>query len=105
MRRIRYIAIPVVLLALVGAACSSDNGNEATAPATGGGGQTSAPANQEENTGTVNVLNAMEPEEADAVQQLWDDQFGSSVDYEAEFEASSEFEQQAQIRAEGGTLD
>jgi alpha-glucoside transport system substrate-binding protein len=97
------MAVPVAFLLVAAVGCSSDNGGETTGGPSGG--QTSGAANQEENTGTVNVLNAMEPDEADAVQQLWDEQFGSSVDYEAEFEASSEFEQQAQIRAEGGTLD
>jgi alpha-glucoside transport system substrate-binding protein len=101
MRRVRYIAIPVVLLVLAGA-CSDDGGETTSAPT---GGQTSAAANQEPDTGTVNVLNAMEPEEAEAVQALWDEMITPNVDYQVEFEASSEFEQQAQIRAEGGTLD
>ena len=62
MRRLRMLAIPAVLI-LLAVGCTSEEGTDGD-----GGG-----ANQEENTGTVNVLNAMEPEEADAVQALWDD--------------------------------
>ena len=46
----------------------------------------------------------MEPEEADAVQALWDSTY-ADLDYAVDFEASADFEEQAQIRAEGGTLD
>ena len=54
MRRLRMLAIPAVLI-LLAVGCTSEDGTD------GNGG-----ANQEENTGTINVLNAMEPEEADA---------------------------------------
>ena len=64
MRRLRMLAIPAVLM-LLAVGCTSEEGTDGD-----GGG-----ANQEENTGTVNVLNAMEPEEADAVQALWDDTY------------------------------
>jgi len=52
----------------------------------------------------VNVLNAMEPEEATAVQGIVDDNL-TDADYSVEIEASADFEEQFQIRAEGGTLD
>ena len=93
MRRLRVLAIPVVLF-MVAVGCTSEEG---------GDGDDGA-ANQEENTGTVNVLNAMEPEEADAVQALWDETY-PDLDYDVEFEANADFEEQAQIRAAGGTLD
>ena len=93
MRRLRVLAIPVMLF-LIAAGCTSEEGD----------GGDDGTAGQEENTGTVNVLNAMEPEEADAIQALWDETY-SDLDYEVDFEANADFEEQAQIRAEGGTLD
>jgi alpha-glucoside transport system substrate-binding protein len=93
MRRLRLLAVPAVLI-LLAAGCTSEEGD----------GDGDGAANQEENTGTVNVLNAMEPEEADAVQALWDETY-PDLDYDVEFEANPDFEEQAQIRAAGGTLD
>jgi alpha-glucoside transport system substrate-binding protein len=92
MRRIRLI-VPFVVLIMVAAACSDDEGGGG---GDGGGG---------EDTGTVNVLNAMEPEEATVVQGVVDELITAEVDYQAEIEASADFEEQLQIRAEGGTLD
>jgi alpha-glucoside transport system substrate-binding protein len=46
----------------------------------------------------------MEPEEATAVQGIVDDNL-VNADYKVEIEASADFEEQFQIRAEGGTLD
>ncbi len=91
MRRLRIIVLPVVLI-MIAAACqksAEEQGN----------------ANQEENKGTVNVLAAVEPEEADAVNGILDDLINSKTDYTAELEASGNFEEQVQIRAQGGTLD
>ena len=93
MRKLRLIVLPVILL-MVAAACSDDGGD-------GGGGATGGG----EDTGTVNVLAAMEPAEAEALQAIVDDLITSEVDYQAEIEASADFEEQVQIRAEGGTLD
>ena len=93
MRRIRLI-VPFVVLIMVAAACSDDDGG-------GGGGD----GGGGEDTGTVNVLNAMEPEEATVVQGVVDELITPEVDYQAEIEASADFEEQLQIRAEGGTLD
>ena len=56
------------------------------------------------NTGTVNVLNAMEPAEAVAVQTAVDENI-VDADYTVEIEGSADFEEQFAIRAEGGTLD
>jgi alpha-glucoside transport system substrate-binding protein len=94
--RFRRLAV-LMVVALIGVACAADEGD-----GDGGGGQAAGPT--EENTGTVNVLNAMEPEEAEAVQGVIDENIGE-VDYEVEVEASGDFEEQVQIRAEGGTLD
>jgi alpha-glucoside transport system substrate-binding protein len=88
MRRLRLLAIPAVL-ALIAAACTTDGG--------GDGGE------QAENTGTVNVLNALEPEENAVLQGISDRLIQG--DYEVEFEQVDDVAQQIQIRAEGGTLD
>jgi len=96
MPRLRLI-VPFVALLLVAAACQEDEGGE-----TGGTGETAA---TEENTGNVNVLNALDPAEADGLQGIVDDLINSQTDYVAEMEASGDFEEQVQIRAEGGTLD
>jgi alpha-glucoside transport system substrate-binding protein len=96
MRKLRWLA-PLFALALIMAACGDDDGDE-------GGGETGGGEGQSENTGTVNVLNAMEPEEATAIQALVDENL-VDADYTVEIEASADFEEQVQIRAEGGTLD
>jgi len=96
MPRLRLI-VPFVALLLVAAACQEDEGGE-----TGGTGETAA---TEENTGNVNVLNALDPAEAEGLQGIVDDLINSQTDYVAEMEASGDFEEQVQIRAEGGTLD
>jgi alpha-glucoside transport system substrate-binding protein len=99
MRRLSVL-VPIVVLLMVAAACSSDEGDGGgtTGGATGGG-------NQLEDTGTVNLLSAISPEEAVGVQGIFDDLINSQTDYTAEIEASADFEEQFQIRAEGGTLD
>jgi alpha-glucoside transport system substrate-binding protein len=88
--RLMGLAIVMVLLA---AACANNDDEGG-----GNGGEAGG-----ENTGTVNVLNAMEPEEADPIQEIMDEHI--TADYEVEIEASGDFEEQVQIRAEGGTLD
>ncbi|HLM64657.1 MAG TPA: ABC transporter substrate-binding protein [Acidimicrobiales bacterium] len=91
------MAIPIAVV-LVAAACGGDDDDDDGGGAAEGGGGG-------ENTGSVNVLSAMEPEEADVVQSVLDDTVNSGGDYTAEIEASGSFEEQFQIRAEGGTLD
>jgi alpha-glucoside transport system substrate-binding protein len=96
MRRLRWI-VPLAVLVLIAAACTSDD--------EGGGGETGTTgAALGENTGTVNVLNAMEPNEAVAVQAAVDENL-VDADYAVEIEASADFEEQFAIRSEGGTLD
>jgi alpha-glucoside transport system substrate-binding protein len=91
------MAVPAVVVMLL-AACGDDDDDEGGGDATeeGGGG---------EDTGTVNVLNAMEPEEAEVVQGVVDELITSEADYDVEIEASGSFEEDFQIRSEGGTLD
>jgi alpha-glucoside transport system substrate-binding protein len=97
MRFRRLMAVPAVVVMLL-AACGDDDDDDGGAADTeeGGGG---------EDTGTVNVLNAMEPEEAEIVQGVVDELITSETDYDVEIEASGSFEEDFQIRAEGGTLD
>ncbi|MGH2591787.1 MAG: ABC transporter substrate-binding protein, partial [Actinomycetota bacterium] len=93
MRRLRLIVLPVVLL-MVAAACGGGDG-DGDGDGAGAG----------EDTGNVNVLNAMDPAEAVVVQGIVDELITPEVDYDVEIEASADFETQLQIRAEGGTLD
>ena len=69
--------------------------------------ETDAPSasGQLENTGNVNLLSAGEPEEVAAYQEIFDELINADADYNAEVESSGNFEEQFQIRAEGGTLD
>jgi alpha-glucoside transport system substrate-binding protein len=90
MRRLRLIVLPAVLVVVAAACAGDDEGGEE-----GGGG----------NTGSVNVLNALEPEENAVLQSISDDLINPEVDYQVEFEQSASFEEQLQIRAQAGTLD
>ena len=92
--RIRRLMIPFFALALVAAACGDDDDDDGG----GGGGQL-------ENTGSVALLSAGEPEETDAYQVIFDDLINADADYEVEVISASDFAQQFQIQAEGGTLD
>ena len=58
-----------------------------------------------ENTGEVNLMSAGEPEEVEAYQAIFDDLINSEADYTAEVESVGDFEEEFQIRSEGGTLD
>jgi alpha-glucoside transport system substrate-binding protein len=93
--------IPLVALALVAGACGGDDDDSSS----GGTTTTAGGAKQGKNTGTVNLLSAGEPEETDAYQKIFDDLINAKADYKAEVESSGNFEQDFQIRAEGGTLD
>ena len=92
MKRLRLMVVPVVLV-LVGVACAADEGGD------GDGGD------QLENTGQVNVLSAGDPGEVEVYNGIIDELINADAEYTAEIEASGEAEQQAQIRAEAGTLD
>ena len=97
MRRLKLL-VPVVALMLIAAGCAGDDDGD------GGGGGDGETAATEPNTGTVNVLNAMEPNEGEAVQAAVDENL-ENADYAVEIEASADFEEQFAIRSEGGTLD
>ncbi len=97
MRMRRLWAVPAVAILFL-AACGDDDDNGGGQAESGGGGGG-------ENTGEVGVLNAMEPEENDAVQSVVDDLINSDTDYTATMEQSGNFEEDLQIRSEGGDLD
>ncbi|MGH9233639.1 MAG: ABC transporter substrate-binding protein [Acidimicrobiales bacterium] len=101
MRHRRWLAVPAVLMLLLAAACGDDDddGEEGGDTGTDGG------AEQAEDTGSVNLMSAGEPEEVDAYQEIFDELINSETDYTAEIESVGNFEEQFQIRAEGGTLD
>jgi alpha-glucoside transport system substrate-binding protein len=91
MKKSRFLALLAALFLIVGAACAGDDEE-------GGNGQAS------ENTGKVNVLNALSANEGVALQAVVDEVVGDA-EYDVEIEASEEFEEQLQIRSEAGTLD
>ncbi len=93
MRRVRMLVLPVAIL-WIAAACTEAGGDGAG----GDGGQA-------ENKGTVNVMNALEPEENAVLQSITDNLITPEVEYKAEFEQVDDVAQQIQIRSEGGTLD
>ncbi|HVJ95730.1 MAG TPA: extracellular solute-binding protein, partial [Acidimicrobiia bacterium] len=100
--RVPKLVIPLVVAALALAGCGSDDNND---DAAGGSDQDANGAQLAENTGTVNLMSAGEPEETDAYQKIFDDLINSETDYKVEVESVGSFEEQFQIRAEGGTLD
>ena len=91
MRKFRMLAVPVVIV-MIAAGCAKKS-------------EDTTDSGQAANKGPVNVLNALEPEENAVLQGIADAQINGKVDYEVTFEQSGDFEQQVQIRAEGGTLD
>jgi len=99
--RLRRWLFLLVALTLIAAACSSDSKTSAGSSGSSAGGQVGAL----KNTGKVNLMSAGEPEEVAAYQAIFDDLINSKSDYKAEVESVGNFEEQFQIRAEGGTLD
>jgi alpha-glucoside transport system substrate-binding protein len=96
MRALRIIVLPLVVF-MFAAACAAEEED--------GGDGGDGGAGQAENTGTVNVLSAGDPAEVEAYNGILADLVNAETEYVAEIEASGEAEQQAQIRAEAGTLD
>ena len=90
MRGLRMLVIPAVMVLIATACKASDESNE---------------GEQSENTGSVNIMNALEPEENAVLQGISDRLIAPDADYDAEFEQVDDVAQQIQIRAEGGTLD
>lgn len=103
-RRLMAVSAAIVIVA---AACGNDDDGDTAAEAPPEEAEEEGDGEQAggEDTGSVNVLNAMEPEEADAIQGIMDELIGSEVDYDVEIEAAGNFEEDFQIRSEGGTLD
>lgn len=104
--RLRRLMVPLLAFALIAAGCGDDDdddagGSDGTSEDAGGDGGAGA----EDNTGKVTLLSAVEPEEGEAVQEIFDNLINEDADYTAEIEASGNFEEQLQIRSEGGTLD
>src|SRR5215210_3091222 len=90
-RHFKLTALALTAL-LVVAACGDDDdegaGDTTTTSTEAGGTTTAAPAaNAEEDTGTVNVMSAGEPEEVAAYQTIFDDMINSQTDYEVEIES------------------
>ena len=100
MRMRRLLAVPAVAVLFLAACGDDDDDGGGQAEGTGDGG-----GEQAENTGDVNLMSAGEPEEVEAYQTIFDDLINSEADYTAEVESVGDFEEQFQIRAEGGTLD
>jgi alpha-glucoside transport system substrate-binding protein len=100
MRMRRLLAVPAVAVLFLAACGDDDDDGGGQAEGTGDGG-----GEQAENTGEVNLMSAGEPEEVEAYQTIFDDLINSEADYTAEVESVGDFEEQFQIRAEGGTLD
>src|SRR5688572_26501669 len=98
--KLRRWLVVLIALTLTASACGGDDDDDTTA-----GGDTGSEEGAGENTGTVNLLSAGEPEEVDAYQEIFDELINADADYKAEVESSGSFEEQFQIRAEGGTLD
>ncbi len=77
----RALAV-LAVLALVAAACGGDGGADDKA--------------------SVSVFGAFSGTEAEAVQQVINDEINATKDYEATYEGSDSFEEQVKIRIEGG---
>jgi alpha-glucoside transport system substrate-binding protein len=94
MRRLRWLAL-LAIVAMIAVACSKSSSS------TGGGAGPDQP-----NTGTVNVLSALDPKtEVKPMQAIFDEKINSGADYKAEIEGSDNFETDVQVRGQGGTLD
>jgi alpha-glucoside transport system substrate-binding protein len=91
MRNARLFVLSISFILLV-AACRAEDEGDGDGQAGGGGAD----------TGSVSLFAAMEPFEAEALQAVLDELVNSETDYRAEVEASADFEEQAQIRVEGG---
>jgi alpha-glucoside transport system substrate-binding protein len=98
--RLRRLFAPLVVLALLLAACGNDDDDD-----NGNGAAPDPGAATGEDTGTVNLLTALDESEAVEIRSIFDDLIHGEVDYSVEVEASPDFEEQFQIRAQGGTLD
>jgi alpha-glucoside transport system substrate-binding protein len=104
MRFRRMVAVPAAVVMLL-AACGDDDDDGGGAAEDTGGGTEEGGAELLEDTGSVNLMSAGEPEEVDAYQAIFDELINSETEYTVEVESVGDFEEQFQIRAEGGSLD
>jgi alpha-glucoside transport system substrate-binding protein len=96
MRKHKLLAVlAAATLLATAAACGGDDDDNSSGD-DGGGGKLS---------GEITLMSAGEPEEVDAYEEIFDDLIEDKVDYDVEVESVGDFEQQFQIRAEGGTLE
>ena len=102
--RLRRGLVLLITLTLTAAACGSDS-KTTTASSSSSADASSSVSFAIKDTGKVNLLSAGEPEEVVAYQAIFDDLINSKSNYKAEVESSGSFEEQFQIRAEGGTLE
>ncbi len=102
--RLKLLAVPLLLIAGL-AACGDDDDDEGGGSDTTEDGGDAGGAELGENTGSVNLMSAGEPEEIDAYQVIFDELITADAEYDVEVESVGDFEEQFQIRAEGGTLE
>ena len=101
MRKSKWIAL-LFVFAMVAAACSSDDEGGDTTVAAGGGETTEAPSGGTDMTGAdFSLFAAPTGAEQDALQGFLD-VYNAETGAELVFEGSDTFEQQIQIRVEGG---
>jgi ABC-type glycerol-3-phosphate transport system substrate-binding protein len=110
--RLGKLMVPLFVVALVAAGCGGDDddddaasSNTTTTEQTGGAAvealcDTSAATG--DNTGTVDLMSAGQPNEVEAYQGIFDQLISSETDYDVEVESIDDIAQQNQIRAEGG---
>jgi alpha-glucoside transport system substrate-binding protein len=93
--RYRKLAVALCALALVAAACSDDDDSGGGDDGGDGGGEPS---------GELTLMSAGTPDETEAYQEIFDELINAEVDYTVTVESVGDFEEQVQIRGEGGTL-
>jgi alpha-glucoside transport system substrate-binding protein len=114
--RLRKLMVPLFVVALVAVGCGGDDdddddagGGDDTEQTDGGDTATEGPCDPGQvtgdDTGTVDLMSAGQPNEVEAYQAIFDDLIASETDYGVEVESIDDIVQQTQIRAEGGTLD
>jgi alpha-glucoside transport system substrate-binding protein len=111
--RLRNLTVPLIVVALVAAGCGGDDDDDAAGGETeqtdGVGAAAEGPCDPSQasgdDSGTVNLMSAGQPNEVEAYQQIFDDLISSETEYGVEVESIDDIVQQTQIRAQGGTLD
>ena len=83
--RLRILIAPLIVVALIAAGCGGDDDDDDDSGASDDTeqGDDDGGAEQLENTGSVVLLSAVEPEEGDAVQAIFDEDINADADYTA----------------------